>query len=364
MHKAEWIALIISLAGVAAAFLVATRVFEAVPHVEDEMAYVWQAKVLAHGQMTAPTPPEPQSMYVPFVVDANGHRSAKYPPGWPMVLALGMLLGIRTWVNPLLGGLAIWLTFRLGQKICNSLTGMLAALLMLTSPFFLILSGSLDSNAWSLVLSIIFVLAWLDTFHLGNLPELNSRKPIPAWLTVSTAGLSLGLLVITRPLTALGVAVPFFLHGLLLLWRGKPGVRRSVLAIGGITLLVGSLFLAWQYVVTGNPLTDPYTLWWNFDRIGFGPARTFLPSPDSFPHKKKSPLRTEENQSLWFQRRSLSLTPQPTWPFCLLIFPRRCRTSTHSRTPALRFSGLRPLTPNPSSETRYTPLGPNLRHNC
>jgi hypothetical protein len=272
MRKAEWIALIISLAGVAAAFLVATRVFEAVPHVEDEMAYVWQAKVLVHGQMTAPTPPEPQSMYVPFVVDANGHRSAKYPPGWPMVLALGMLLGIRTWVNPLLGGLAIWLTFRLGQKICNSPTGLLAALLTLTSPFFLILSGSLDSNAWSLALSIIFVLAWLDTFHLGNPPELNSRKPIPAWLTVSTAGLSLGLLVITRPLTALGVAVPFFLHGLLLLWRGKPGVRRSVLAIGGITLLVGSLFLAWQYVVTGNPLTDPYTLWWNFDRIGFGPG--------------------------------------------------------------------------------------------
>ena len=103
MRKAEWIALFISLAGVAAAYLVAVRVFEAVPHVEDEMAYVWQAKVLAHGQMTAPTPPEPQSMYVPFVVDANGHRSAKYPPGWPMVLALGILLGIRTWVNPLLG---------------------------------------------------------------------------------------------------------------------------------------------------------------------------------------------------------------------------------------------------------------------
>ena len=180
MRKAEWIALFISLAGVAAAFLVAVRVFEAVPHVEDEMAYVWQAKVLAHGQMTAPTPPEPQSMYVPFVVDANGHRSAKYPPGWPMVLALGMLLGIRTWVNPLLGGLAVWLTFRLGQKICNSLTGLLAALLTVTSPFFLIISGSLDSNSWSLVLSIIFVLAWLDTFHLGNREDLNSKEAYPS----------------------------------------------------------------------------------------------------------------------------------------------------------------------------------------
>ena len=196
MRKVEWIALFISLAGVAAAFLVAVMVFEAVPHVDDGMAYVWQANVVAHGQMTAPTPPEPKSMFVPFVVDANGHRSAKYPPGWPVVLALGVLLGLRTWVNPVLGGLAVWLTFRLGQKICNSLTGVLAALLTVTSPFFLIISGSLDSNAWSLVLSIIFVLDWLDTFPLGTQPESTSKKLIPAWLTVSLAGLSLGLLVL------------------------------------------------------------------------------------------------------------------------------------------------------------------------
>jgi hypothetical protein len=272
MRKAGWIAFFFSLIGVAAAFLVAVRVFEAVPHVEDEMAYVWQAKVLAHGQMTAPTPPESRSMFVPFVVDANGHRSAKYPPGWPMVLALGILLGIRTWVNPLLGGLAVWLTFRLGQKICNTLTGLLAALLTLASPLFLINSGSLDSHPWSLVLSLIFVLAWLDTFHLGHPEELSSNKHIPAWLTVAVAGLSLGLLVITRPLTALGVALPFFLHGLVLLWRGNAEVRRHVLGIGAIAVCVGSLFLVWQFAVTGNLFTDPYTLWWSFDRIGFGPG--------------------------------------------------------------------------------------------
>ena len=272
MRKAEWIALIISLTGVIASFQVAARVFEAEPHVEDEIAYVWQAKVLAQGQMTAPTPPDPQSMYIPFVVDENGHRSAKYPPGWPMVLALGILLNIRTWVNPLLGGLMVWLTFRLGQKIWNSLTGVLAALLTVTSPFFLIMSGSLDSNAWSLVLSIIFVLAWMDTFHMGTGEEPLSKKFIPSWLIISVAGLSLGMLVITRPLTALGVALPFFLHGTVIVWRGDAGIRRHVLVIGTIVLLVGALFPVWEFAVTGNPFTDPYTLWWSFDRIGFGPG--------------------------------------------------------------------------------------------
>lgn len=284
MRKVEWIALFISLVGVVAAYLVAVRVFEAVPHVEDEMAYVWQARVLSHGQMTAPTPPDPQSMQVPFVVDANGHRSAKYPPGWPMIFALGLLLDIRTWVNPLLAGLAVWLTFRLGQKICNPLTGVLAALLMVLSPFFLINSGSLDSHPWSLVLSLIFVLAWMDTFHLGHPRELTSKFHLPSWLTVSVAGLSLGLLVLTRPITATAVALPFLVHGLVLLWSGSSGIRRLVLAIGTISLLVGSLFLVWQFAVTGNPFTDPYTLWWSFDRIGFGPGIGLEPGGFTFLH--------------------------------------------------------------------------------
>jgi hypothetical protein len=91
-------------------------------------------------------------------------------------------------------------------------------------------------------------------------------------MTIAVAGLTLGLLALTRPLTALGVALPFFLHGLVLLWRGGTGVRGRVLWIGAITLLVGSLFLVWQYAVTGNPFLNPYTLWWSYDQVGFGPG--------------------------------------------------------------------------------------------
>ncbi len=50
-----------------------------------------------------------------------------------------------------------------------------------------------------------------------------------------------------------------------------------MLSIGIITLLFGGLFLLWQYGVTGNPLTDPYTLWWPYDRIGFGPGIGIYP---------------------------------------------------------------------------------------
>ncbi|HTX90550.1 MAG TPA: STT3 domain-containing protein [Anaerolineales bacterium] len=268
MRKVGWIAFFLSLAGVLAAALVADRVFERVPHVEDEMAYVWQAKVYARGQLTAPAPPDPGEMMVPFVVNYHGQRFAKYPPGWPMLLAFGVLLGLRDWVNPLLAGLAIWLTYRLGGKLFSRGVGLLAAFLILTSPLFLINSGSLDSHPWSLVLSLVFTLAWLDAFGLGKV----EGKPIPAWLTAPIAGLSLGLLALTRPLTALAVGLPFFVHGLIRLFRGGPADRRRVLAIGLLGLATGLLFFAWQYGVTGSPFIDPYTLWWSFDRIGFGPG--------------------------------------------------------------------------------------------
>jgi hypothetical protein len=150
--------------------------------------------------------------------------------------------------------LAVWLTYRLGQKVFTPTVGLLAAFLTLISPFFLMLSGSLLSHTWSLVLSLAFALAWLDTFVY--------ETGVPRWLTALVTAL-------TRPLTALGVALPFFVHGLILLWRGGWDVRRRVLLIGAVSLLVSALLLLWQYALTGNPLTNPYTLWWSYDKVGF-----------------------------------------------------------------------------------------------
>jgi 4-amino-4-deoxy-L-arabinose transferase-like glycosyltransferase len=265
MQKTTRLALLLSLFAVAAAYLVAELVFERIPHIEDEMAFVWQAQVYARGEAAIPSPPHPRTMMTPFVVDDHGLRFSKYPPGWPVVLAFGCLLGARAWINPLLAGLAVWLTYRLGQKIFGPAAGLLAAFLTLLSPLFLVLSGSLLSHTWSLVLSLVFTLAWLDTTAEGS-----AFEPPPHWMTTTVAGLTLGLLALTRPLTALGVALPFFVHGLILLLRRGWDVRRRVLLIGLIALPVAGLFLLWQFAVTGSPFTNPYTLWWPYDKVGFG----------------------------------------------------------------------------------------------
>ena len=246
MRTADRIGLLLSLLGILAAILVSSRVYDNVPHLEDEMAYVWQARVFASGQITLPAVEFDQEFLVPFVVSYQGERFGKYPPGWPMVLAFGVLLGVRGLVNPILAGVSIWFIYLLGKRTFTPLVGLLAAGLTLTSPFFLLNSGSLLSHPLGLALAAGFSLAWLDAF--GQV-EANHK----AWRAVLAAA-CLGLLALTRPLSAVGVALPFGLHAAYLLLSGSWPERKRVLVFGVLTGLFASLLFAWQYRLTGDPL--------------------------------------------------------------------------------------------------------------
>jgi len=268
MTRADRLALLLSLVAVVATYIVADRVFQLMPHIEDEMAYVWQADAISGGHLTLPSPPEHESFLVPFVVDYHGQRFGKYPPGWPALLAIGVFFGARSLVNPLLAGLGVWLTYRLGKRVFSETVGLLAGVLTLTSPFFLMNSGSLLSHPFGLVLSAAFALAWLDAW--------NDQYPKP-WLPTVTAAMCLGLLAITRPLTAVGLGLPFAVHGIYLLIKGNWQLRRRLIAFGLITGALASLFFVWQFAVTGDPTLNPYTLWWPYDKIGFGPGVGRIP---------------------------------------------------------------------------------------
>lgn len=164
MTRADRIALFMSLLAILAGFLVSDLVFERMAHIEDEMAYLWQAQVIARNQLTLPSPEQPKSFLIPFVIDYNGQRFGKYPLGWPVMLSFGVRLGIHYLVNPLLAGLGLWFTYLLGKRVLSETVGLIAAGLTLTSPFFLMNSGSLLSHPFGLVLSAGFALAWLEGF--------------------------------------------------------------------------------------------------------------------------------------------------------------------------------------------------------
>lgn len=264
------IALLFSLSAVLLSAWVTQNVFEAVPHLEDEVAYVWQARLLADLRFSIPSPPEADNFLVPFVVDYQGLRFGKYPPGWPAALALGILLGLRAWVNPILAGFGIWLTYRLGERVFSPGVGLLAAGLTVTSPFFLVNSGSLLSHPLGLVCSAGFALGWLEAF---SLPEDTPRR---GWTLL--AALCLGVLCLSRPYSAMAVALPFGVHGLIILWRGSRAARLRLAGFSALVLVMAAMVFAWQAAVTGDPLLNPYTLWWSYDKPGFGPGYGHLES--------------------------------------------------------------------------------------
>jgi 4-amino-4-deoxy-L-arabinose transferase-like glycosyltransferase len=259
---------VIAAGALVASAVVADRVFERLPHLEDEFAHLWQAQVMARGEIALPSPPEPESFLVPFVVDHEGQRFGKYPPGWPAALSLAARAQAAWALNPLLAAAAVWLTYRLGGNLAGKGVGLLAAGLMATSPMLWMLSGSMMSHNLSLVLTLALALAWIDLFGRG---QADRRGRLPAALLTGVAGLSLGLMVLTRPLTAVGVGLPFAAHGAYILWKGGPGARK-VLAVAALALVTGGMLLIWQAAVTGSPLRNPYTLWWPYDRVGFGPG--------------------------------------------------------------------------------------------
>jgi hypothetical protein len=273
-HLADILALFLTLLGFLASALVTQRVFEGIPHIEDEVAYVWQAKVLADGQLKISSPSHPKSLLVPFVVDFQGERFGKYPPGWPALLSLAIQLELRAWINPLLAGLGVWLTYQLGKRHFSQVIGLLAAGLTVASPFFLMNSGSLLSHPLGLVLSALFALAWLEAFwkKTDKKEDENATSSGKRWWFTILSALVLGALILTRPMTAMAVALPFAIHGLYLLFRSNGLTRLRLFVFSLVVLLfVGSFFL-WQYFLTGNALLNPYTLWWPYDKVGFGPG--------------------------------------------------------------------------------------------
>jgi 4-amino-4-deoxy-L-arabinose transferase-like glycosyltransferase len=295
-----------ALLTVAASLSIAARVYDGLPHIEDEFANLWQAEVMAQGALSVHSPAEPRYFVIPFVVDHLGLRFAKYPPGWPVVLSLGVRLGTPALVNALLAGLSVWLTYRLGSRLGGRPVGLLAALLLATSPMVLMLSGSLMSHMLSLVLGLVFTLGWLELFFPG---EAASTSPgVPRWLLWLTCGLALGLLVVTRPLTALALAFPFAVHAVWLLIQGPGEARRAVAAVGGVALALALFLPLWQMAVTGSPLVNPYTLWWPYDRLGFGTGHGPQPGGHSL-HWAHINTRF----SLWTMQHDLFGWPYLSW---------------------------------------------------
>ncbi|MCA9946478.1 MAG: glycosyltransferase family 39 protein, partial [Anaerolineales bacterium] len=288
------ILIILTLLTFALTIHIASDVLARVPHVQDSLTYLFQAQTLARGELWGPAPPLPDFFKQEFLLVQNGRWFGKYPPGYPAVLALGVLLKAPWLINPLLATLTVPLVYQLGRRLYNGRIALLAAGLMTLSPFFLFLSGSHTAHAAELFWLTLFMVLWLKALKLKkrergeaqrtrrasqreNAFLSNLREPLcrlcvalcsSSWPLI--AGVAAGMAFLTRQLTAVAIVAPFFLltaWASPLPWRLR--LRRAAIWLAGLLPLVALLFV-YQTAVTGNALQDPRLLYWPYDQLTFG----------------------------------------------------------------------------------------------
>ena len=145
-RHARWVAAAAAAFAMAVGLVKGTRVAGSA----DSYGYVSQALLWLKG---LPIQAEPLAAATPWPLSAwsvspLGYRPGveagvivpTYPPGLPLVMAAFAGVGgpgAVYWVVPLLGALAVWLTYVLGRRYADATSGAAAALLLAASPVFL-----------------------------------------------------------------------------------------------------------------------------------------------------------------------------------------------------------------------------------
>jgi hypothetical protein len=270
-----WIIGVAAGATTLAAFL-AWFAWDAHPHVPDEIVYLIQARYHAERLLTMPLPPVPAG----FNIDLMHYEATRWfspvPPGWPMVLTLGVWLGAPWLVNPVLGGVAIVLAYLLLGMLYGRRTARLGAILLACSPWFLFLSMSFMTHPVTLAAA------------LGAAVCVAMSRESGRWLPALVGGALTGVLSLVRPLEGLIAAVLLGLWMLGAPWRRIRLVPAVAFGIG--TLAVGGLVRPYNEALTGSADVFPIMAYTDkyyapgSNALGFGPDRGLgWPGLDPFP---------------------------------------------------------------------------------
>ena len=252
--------LIVFIAPFLATLLLSHFVFDRIPHVQDSIAQLFQAKIFASGNLYATSHPLKEFFDYTHIIN-NGKWYSQYPPGHALFLMIGVLLGVPWIINPLLGALSVLLIFFLGKEICDEKTGQLAAILTILSPFFLFMSSEFMAHSSAMFTITLFALFFVKT--------IKYQKYLYAFVT----GMALGLCAMTRPYTAFALSIPFLFYGIILSIKKSKKYLPLFTAIISLTFLFLVLLFLYNQITNGHPFKFGYTVLYGENHgLGFGKA--------------------------------------------------------------------------------------------
>jgi hypothetical protein len=253
------IRLIASVTAVVASWGFSHFVFQDVPVTTDESSYVFQANNFSDGMVARPNPPLADVFFRYNII--SGHPNAgwlsRYPPGHSLWLVPGALFGHPRLMISLAAGLSVWVLTGCGIPL--GIPPLVTSLLLLFSPYFLFMHGTLLSHTSGMLAVSLMLgsyIAWVTTGRPGY---------------AALAGLSWSWLFLNRTFTGLLLAMPFGIDAMIQLLRNR---KREVLAgVAGFALCAGigvALYLAYNYAAVGDPFTPTYRFYAPGERPGFG----------------------------------------------------------------------------------------------
>jgi hypothetical protein len=228
----------------------------------DSHCYVGQARMLASGHLSIPPPvalpvpwPNAVATFVPSgftpAMDGSPNPVPLCPAGLSLLMAGAVAVGGEGawfWVVPLLGALAVWSTYLLGQHMANRQVGAAAAVLLGCSPIFLfqLFQPMSDVPATALwTASLATALAGVRRRTGGPA----SRRPSPSVAIALVSGLLASAAVVVRPNLA-----PLALIPVLMAW---PSWRAAGVTLAGIVPGVSAVAIL-QSAIYGSALQSGY----------------------------------------------------------------------------------------------------------
>ena len=233
------------------------------PRIIDATTYLLEARSLAAGAFTFPAGFPSASTRGRFLLydETSGALGGLFPPGYPLLLSLGVRAGAPMVVGPLLAAALVDATRALGVAAAAELgapeparerVGRVAALFSVTSActrYHTADTMSHGASALYVACGLVALLAW---------------RRAPSRGAAACVGLALGALVATRPVSALPLGLVAV--ATLALSGGAALTRRARLTGLGLMaagLLPGlALLLAWQRALTGSLVGSPQLLYY------------------------------------------------------------------------------------------------------
>jgi hypothetical protein len=231
----------------------------------DEHSCFFLAECIRGGKWWA----VPHALSEFFDVAHVGNREGKwfsvYPPGWPLLLALGISYQIADFLNPIMATLATLLFVKSGARLFGFHVSFFGMLLIAFTPFYLLNNASYFSHTTCLLMISLFIFSFLKW-------QENEKSFVWGAICALTFGFGLA----TRYLTMTAIATPFLLYELIALIRGRRSLTPSHLLALGIALAGVLANLAYNQLITGSMMEFPNHFHHSWERLGFHSNHTLL----------------------------------------------------------------------------------------